>query len=708
MKLRNLFLGLFATTALIVSCDPKDEDLGAPSITLNETELVFAQEGETKTITVKATREWKVELGGVDWLAFSPESGKASLDGQTVQVTALPNNGVNREASIKITIGMVSKSLTVTQAGTQGSPEDLIIYSNNFDKTVATQTYGSGSSWPFLDQFDGWQNATGTGLEGHEYSYKGASVRANSFSNDKYSDYNGSGNNNVFFGANSYFSVNKIALGGATNIEISFGGSKYIQGANNLFSPAEFHVWLSSDGQKWVDASYTFTGTVEGKWNIAKGTYNVAGVEKLYVCFQPDLASAYRIDDLNIVVTDVQGETVDFANGVTKDFGAGTSTDPTDPTDPSDPIGEATATIKEVLAATGALAQNTIIEGVVISNMDLNNLTSKKGLYVQDATAGLQFYLAENHEYKFGDKLKIDLSGVTLGSYNDAKQISGLALTKIKKVSSGNAVDPKTVTIEDFLANKYEAQYIAIENVQVVSADLSKTFVMDASHTSITIEDATGKTFVVFSSKYSNFGAEKVPQGKGTIKGISSISEGTMQIIFAQASDYEGLTGTRFDGTEPQEPQDPQEPEDPQEPDGDYEPGVTWTLGTNSYDATKDQTATVNGVAVSNLLKLGTSKATGKATIDIPAGTVKLGFYCVGWKGKNASTVKFSGEGMTAVEITPQANVGATGNAPYTLTITTDDYYYVEVPSGVTTVDVETISESQGRVLLIGMKAFSE
>jgi hypothetical protein len=98
----------------------------------------------------------------------------------------------------------------------------------------------------------------------------------------------------------------------------------------------------------------------------------------------------------------------------------------------------------------------------------------------------------------------------------------------------------------DFLANKYEGQYIALEGVQVADANLSKTWVMGGAHTSINIEDANGNKFVVFSSKYATYGSSTVAQGSGTIKGISSINNGNMQIIFAQNSDYAGLTGERF------------------------------------------------------------------------------------------------------------------------------------------------------------------
>lgn len=257
--------------------------------------------------------------------------------------------------------------------------------------------------------------------------------------------------------------------------------------------------------------------------------------------------------------TDVKVETLDASNGralfIKLEANPGTDTPPSGGEDPETPPtgGEtpepgAITTIAEVLAlgANTTIPAGTTIEGVVISNMDLNNLTSKKGMYVQDETASLQFYLAENHSYAFGDKVQIDLGGSTVGAYNGAVQISGLALSKINKVSSGNTVTPKTVSVADFLANKYEGQYVAIEGVQVAAADLTKTFVMSGAHTSINIETADGKKFVVFSSKYATYGTQTVPQGSGTIKGISSINNGALQIIFAQESDYAGLTGERF------------------------------------------------------------------------------------------------------------------------------------------------------------------
>ncbi|MBO5692879.1 MAG: BACON domain-containing protein [Tidjanibacter sp.] len=283
--------------------------------------------------------------------------------------------------------------------------------------------------------------------------------------------------------------------------------------------------------------------------------------------------------------------------------GGTTEPEPEEPEEPETPAG--ITSIADVLAlGQGATISNAMIEGVVISNMDLNNLTSKKGMYVQDATGGLQFYLAENHTFAFGDKVQIDLSGAQIATYNDATQISGLALAKITKISSGNAVEAKTVSMADFLANKYESQYVALEGVQVVDADLSKTWVMGGAHTSINMEDEAGNKFVVFSSKYATYGAETVAQGSGTIKGIAGYNKGTVQIIFGQESDYAGLTNARFGqepggeepgGGEEPEPEDPEDPEEPEEPAGETTAQLTISsLGFANAQSVEGQTINID------------------------------------------------------------------------------------------------------------------
>lgn len=313
-------------------------------------------------------------------------------------------------------------------------------------------------------------------------------------------------------------------------------------------------------------------------------------------------------------------------------------------------------TIASVLALGDGATINGTIEATVISNYELNNLTSKKGMYVQDETGALQFYLAANHEFAFGTKVKIDLTGAKLGSYNGAVQVSGLALDKITVVSTGNTVTAKTVSMADFLANKYEGQYIALDGVQVVNADLSKTWVMDDKHTSITMEDANGNNFVVFSSKYATYGNKSVAQGSGTVKGISSINNGNMQIIFAQDSDCFDLNGQRFGGDGGEEP----EPEDPQDP-------VTGDTATISFADTANRTVfnteqqvwEQNGIVVTNDKGASTSNIAdysdpvrfykgSKVTVKVESGKMAaVIFHCNDYKPDYATAMQDSISGAS-------------------------------------------------------------
>lgn len=211
--------------------------------------------------------------------------------------------------------------------GSQSGPDEPVdaVYFNDYDKVEATKTYGSGESWPYLDQFDGWMNQQGSGASAVTYSFSGMSARANSTSDSDYSDYAGSGMNNMFFGKDAYLATNKIALGGKTDFALSFGTEKYDGNDKTAkFDPAEFHVYLSNDGKKWVELSYTFAGTEAGRWNVASADFSVpAGTADLYICMKVDKASVYRMDDLKLVEADKAGTAVDFNAGVEMDFGAG-------------------------------------------------------------------------------------------------------------------------------------------------------------------------------------------------------------------------------------------------------------------------------------------------------------------------------------------------------------------------------------------------
>ncbi len=199
------------------------------------------------------------------------------------------------------------------------------------------------------------------------------------------------------------------------------------------------------------------------------------------------------------------------------------------------------------------ITDKTIVQGTVVSNFrstangGLNNYTSTKTIVIQDATGGLQLFCkAENTAFAFGDIVQVDLTGQTLSVYqNGPLQVKDLPLDCISKVGSETPA-AKAVSIEQFINNAAESQYVAISDVEVASSDLNKTFGDKDAHTSINIVAKTGETFVVFTSKYASFINQKVPSGSGTIKGVAMKYGTTMQICLTSLNDVAGLTGERF------------------------------------------------------------------------------------------------------------------------------------------------------------------
>ena len=133
---------------------------------------------------------------------------------------------------------------------------------------------------------------------------------------------------------------------------------------------------------------------------------------------------------------------------------------------------------------------------------------------------------------------------------------------------------------------------------------------------------------------------------------------------------------------------------------------LTWTLGSNAYDNSSSgnskQSAKINGVSYTKLLKLGSSKNAGSATITIPAGTTKITYSAVAWKGANC-TLQFT-VGGTKYTQKIAANDGATGNPTYTITSTSSDNYELAVSAAAaTTVTVTTTTNV--RALIWDLKA---
>ena len=311
---RLLFGALFLVAATVFTgCKEDDSKSATPTLSVSTQSLVFTDATEkTQTVQITANCEWKVVTSSLEWATVEPMNGRGN---GTISVTVqeLPAGTNSREGKISFTLihaefgnwGTAEQSIAVSQVAGSEVPTGEIAYANNFDKEAATQTYGSGNSWPYTDQFEGWKNESGYGIENVTYTTSGISVRNNSNSNNNYSDYAGSGLNNLLFSSNSNFTIEKIAVN-SVNLRLTFGTERYAYGEDdNTFNHDEFKVQLSNDGTNWsAPLTYTFAMGVDpnGRWDLASSDFSLPeGTTSLYVRFKSTLSGAHRLDDVTLL-----------------------------------------------------------------------------------------------------------------------------------------------------------------------------------------------------------------------------------------------------------------------------------------------------------------------------------------------------------------------------------------------------------------------
>ena len=739
MRIRTLISGSLALAAMLFaqSCGDKNEPEGLPEINLSKNVIEFQQEASSETIKVASTRQWFLS-NCPEWIAVDPQNGK-DPNGMDVTISVLGNTGLDREAALKFSIGYDTKTLTVKQKGT-GSAADAIVYANDFDKTEATKTFGTGTSWPYLDQFDGWKNASGTGIGAETYSFSGMSARANSTSNSNYSDYKGSGSNNLFFGSSAYFSIQGIKLPSDVNYSLTFGAEKYNKDNGSLFKHDAFHVYVSNDAKKWVEIEYTFpSGDKEGRWDLATSNFTVPnGTSSLSIYVKTDVASSYRLDDLKLSVAAEAGTVIDFSKGVDLGTGGGETPEPT----------PGAGTIAEIAAG----AENAAIDlkDVLVTGVTL------KSYVITDATGSILVFANADPKVKVGDK--INVTGTT-GKHNGLMQITTPTATV---VSSGNTVTyptplelteakmkedaPTAVTYVSFTGTvkkkgtyynifvgsytdkdlscsyytgnmeefvdcdiKVEGWYVGGNPHYQVVATKVEEVVSDTPKFSVSTETLTAKAAdksVSFDVRGNVKWTVSSDNAAYKVSPESGDGNGTVTVSFAENTTDKDVTvkltvsttaevatksytvtlthkGVSAAGTE------------------DFSSSVEWTLGTNAFS----EKATINDVEDVPVLKIGSSKKAGSATLKIPAGTTKVSFYGVAWKGKTATIKASVGETQVATQALA-ANEGAANTTPYTLTVEDTDKYTITLPAKLEAdTDVTVTTTTNARAILFAIRA---
>lgn len=543
-KLLFSALTVFAV-AVFAGCTDDNDDMGAPYLNVTPENLTFDAEGQPAdeyngTFIVETNRPWRAIVEDEQtWVRLSATEG----EGDAAVTVTVPASNIGQSAKVTFEVynsygALIQKDVNVLQGEVKPA---TVIYGNNFDKTLAAKD--ANNRWPFLDQSDAWQNATGTGIESVTYAYKNMSVRSSQKNSGGYDG--ASGQNKIFFGtAPANFDIDNITLpSGETNYRITFGAnySKNNDGTyDNTFKPEYFHVWVGN-GTTWKELKYEKIGgsdETDPYWILFKSDFTLkTALKELSIRFTTTTGGeaanyAFSIDDLSFTNGN-GGQEVDLEGGVV----------------PPDP-GEATAiTIPELIAQmttteapvdanADRYLDAVVMNDVAGANYTFNNLI----LATENATEagnGITLYGSQVEPSTLGlnkgDKVRVTLyKGLAkVVNYSGMYKVTGAkeaTWCKVEKTGTVTSIPTATIAAADLA--KYQGMAVTIANASVAQAGVWASASALSSHTFT----ADGANFTVF-CKQSD---EKNPSvfldvpfkaGSGNISGLAAVYKNNSQLV---------------------------------------------------------------------------------------------------------------------------------------------------------------------------------
>lgn len=294
MKTYSYLLLIFLSVYL-TGCE-KDEtitELEEATLSVSPENLNFDENNPSNNqITITSNVSWSINVSNnalkVDKSEGEPGESKVSVtDIPTGKTYMLTISTIKRNETDKT----ISKSVAVTRQP-KGFTSETVYY-DNLDKAT-----WSGSGNPFIDQWDGYINATGTGAENIEYTGRTVSVRNNFQS----SGYAGASRKNAFYfgGKDAYVTVNNIQLQpGQTSFQLSFGCCKF---EGDFDTSSNIKVYISGDRSSMKSLAYNRSTT--NSWALATALFSIHNTvpQTLSIMFVADDYNI-RMDDIKLVTS---------------------------------------------------------------------------------------------------------------------------------------------------------------------------------------------------------------------------------------------------------------------------------------------------------------------------------------------------------------------------------------------------------------------
>ena len=647
MKLNRLFLTLAAIAATAVSC-VKDELAQLDEVQVSQSYIALPTEGGSIDVTVTATDSWEI-TGIPEWLTVAPASGVA---GKTVVTFSAEATSTTNESVLKLLCSGKTQLLTVLQMA------------EKIELPISTCAEVNAAE------------------DGPTFKIKGTitAIENTTYGNMYVTDETGSVYiyGTLYEGAEKQFSKYGVEVGDIVVVEGPRGSYK---GSPQLVNATILAIEKSLIKVESVDPE-TAELPIEGGILTVTLTAKGDGVE---VVIPEENKSWISVSGMN-----VSGTSAVVSFNIAENAGGDRS---------SELSFKTTKSGKEYTAVTSFSQKGAIIEATAAeinaaadgdTQYRITGYVSKVAntqygnLYIRDHSG--EVYVYGTNDFATSGIEEGDIITVVgpKTSHNDKPQM--------KNVTLENRIDVKDIDLASFkaLADDSETWY-RISGTVAESTEPNTKLDLE-TYGNLALTDGTNEVYV--------YGVVPGWGGASKLFGTLGVKLGDKLTIVCHKASF-----TKDEYTLHQASKafyvSHETPADPEAPLGTYESNVKYTLGDYAYN---DGVATVNGTENVATIKLGSSSKIGSATITLPKGTTSVSFYAVAWKGKTA-TLQFSiGDTVIGTQAIV-GNDGATGNAPYTLTVADTDKYSLtmaalEADTEVTVTTVETV-----RVILFGIQA---
>ncbi len=216
------------------------------------------------------------------------------------------------------------------------------------------------------------------------------------------------------------------------------------------------------------------------------------------------------------------------------------------------------------------ITEDQSVKGIITTDDNLNGNLYKEA-YIEDATSGILIKINTTGALSMGDSVIVNLKGLYIGDYGSFLQLGSTPYTDnsgnlrvsnvdvdecMSRFSFLNETKPTEVALPALKANlnNYLGRLVIIKDVQFADSELENTYAVaesegtEADYGNRKLEDCYKNNIIVRSSGYSTFASNLLPQGNGSIVGIVTKYNTTIQLIIRDINEVK-MDGARCSGS---------------------------------------------------------------------------------------------------------------------------------------------------------------